>query len=138
MSGHWKKSMGAGDSRMDKQHKALFGVIDDMERRITAPKDRDAVFRAWKELHGHAAYHFACQEQLMLENGYPGHAEHAAEHDDFLKLVARRMSEAPHNTNALKGMPGYLRKWLSGHIRNSDGRFAAYLGDIPPGLKKTG
>jgi hemerythrin len=76
----------------------------------------------------YTAYHFATEEKLFRQYGYPEEAEHRAEHAKLAEqanvLVQKLQADPSRVTIATLR---FLCDWLNNHILASDKKFAPFL-----------
>jgi hemerythrin len=86
-------------------------------------------------LDDYAKAHFAAEEQLMRDVGYPGLADHAQEHSEFkrrLRSFAPQWESEGNSTAMLFALSGLLQFWLTDHVTSSDQRIGEFLrGHVP-------
>jgi hemerythrin len=122
--------LAVGFEEIDGQHRLLLRCVDRAAaaaRTGTLGEIRDALTALGDELLGH----FACEEALMAEAGYPDRAKHKAAHDLFMQDFAQLTQEL----QALGAAPPVLSwidsrvpEWIRFHIQVNDvplGRFLA-------------
>src|SRR5512134_3985517 len=88
----WTPALAVGDADIDDQHRELFRRA---ARLIDALRsgDRGEVLPTLAYLEAYAVHHFAGEERLMRELGYPGLAEHVAAHGRFREEFAAHVRE---------------------------------------------
>ncbi len=126
----WDPSFAIGVAEIDRQHQALFEHAGRIEG-LAHAGDRDR--RLEEELRFLAAYvatHFAFEERLMRESGYPGHAAHAREHRELERHLASLLPQwetEGASTAMVMALVGFLDGWLRDHIQAKDVRIAGHL-----------
>ena len=118
----WSHELDTDIHVIDEQHKRIVGYINDLiEARETL--DKQKVGNVIDELVDYTISHFAFEESLMEQAGYPFLAPHQKIHGLFIKKVSafvERFKEGEDVTDELLIM---LRKWLINHIQNEDGDY---------------
>lgn len=123
----WSDEYSVSVPEIDAEHQAMFQVAFDLYRALiagTPPAQSQPIIR---ELATHAADHFAHEERLMRESGYPLLAWHRRQHaaaNGKIKLLDRRLRREDRNA-ALLAMD--LSVCLQNHIRLADRMLCAYL-----------
>ena len=84
----WTPSLSTGNEVLDEQHKAIFRWLAELD---SAASDERTLFGAYAmtRLKNYTRSHFAAEEALMKASGYPGLADHIAEHESFRARHAR-------------------------------------------------
>jgi len=125
----WSPSLAVGVPMIDAQHQELFRRA---ERLILALRggDRSEVAPLVVYLQDYAASHFADEERLMTEIGYPELDLHRAAHEAFRKefkeLVRDYERKGPTPLVALT-LHNWLSDWLRRHVSTVDQRLATFL-----------
>jgi hemerythrin len=116
----WSSALSLGVEDLDVQHRELFERVDHLLDAMLR-KDRTEAARLSAYLCDHVGLHFAAEEQLMRDLGFPEVERHAAEHRAFANSMCqlnRAFSE--------QGPTAEVVAWLRDHVYVSDvelGRF---------------
>jgi hemerythrin len=122
-----------GNPVIDKQHRALVGILNDAAERLAEQRATPAIERVTRDLLAYAIYHFETEERLIKESGYdtecPAEAqEHFRQHRGFSeRIVALRDDLRNGKPQSYDSLPEFLVAWLEGHIRHSDKRLGQFL-----------
>jgi hemerythrin len=133
MALEWTFALAVGHPDIDAQHQELFRRA---ERLIAAVRagDRGEVGPTVAFLSAYASTHFAGEERLMREAGYPGLEEHARRHqafiEDFGRLVAR-FDERGATTLMAMELHNWLAGWLRQHLAETDQAMVEFLRQRP-------
>jgi hemerythrin len=126
----WTPALAIGVPEIDAQHKALFERAGRLEAAVKAHEHNFRLEDMFGYLVDYARVHFAAEEQLMREVGYPGLAEQVHEHSEFrrrlLSLVPQWESEDD-SSAMLAALLGFLDSWLTEHVTTSDRRIGDYV-----------
>jgi hemerythrin len=127
----WNESFSVGHPGLDEQHRKLFGAINDL---YDATRGRQATAesrRALEFLIDYTRTHFADEEALMEAKGYPGLAEHRAEHMELianLQEFGRRLARSEADPFVEEDLIYFLTgAWLVDHVMTTDQKYAAVL-----------
>lgn len=135
----WDESLSVGIDVIDRQHQTWIarynGVVDAIgSAGATAP-----VVSTLDFLLDYTVYHFATEEGIMREAGYPELEGHQAKHEALRQAVANLGEdfEEEGSTNALgEAVETLLGNWLIQHIKNTDQRFGEFVRErgivVPP------
>ena len=119
----WQDDLNTGGEVIDRQHMRIVEMLNHLH--VTQKSmQRVAVGEVIDELIDYTLSHFAFEEELMEEAGYPFCAAHKRVHEVFTKRVAEyrmRFSAGEDVTDELKNM---LSRWLFNHIRSDDRAYA--------------
>ena len=115
----WTPLLAIGVSEIDAQHKALFERAGKFEAAVRAREPYYRLEDLFAYLLDYARVHFAAEEQLMRDMGYPRLAEHVQEHSEFrhrlLSLIPQWESEGD-STAMLAALLGFMEYWLTEHV----------------------
>lgn len=114
-----------GIKEMDDTHKEFADLVN----RLAALKGDEKAFQAlFEQLGAHTRAHFAHEERLMKESGFPALQEHCAEHAKILGQFAQI------NRIVQKGRIGFghafvedVPHWFELHAATMDSALAAHL-----------
>ena len=124
----WDEKYSVEIAEIDRQHQKLFGLLDELYEAMQDGQAAEVVGKVLDRVIDYTVYHFAYEEKLMRDAGYPDDAAHRAEHvelADQAKELARRLQarqgDVPVAT--LK----FLCDWLGRHILGTDKKYAPFL-----------
>ncbi|HLO79295.1 MAG TPA: hemerythrin family protein [Magnetospirillum sp.] len=127
----WEEEYKIGNDEMDAQHLILFALLNQMTVNIDSGRPGDCLQDVLTALGAYIDYHFAHEEALMKEWGYPGLEEHAAGHAQFVAEVKRLqslVSGAEVNKAAVR-VRAFVLDWLLGHILKTDADYARFINE---------
>jgi hemerythrin len=80
------------------------------------------------DLADYADYHFAAEERLMQDCGFPGWEEHSREHSFFRERVAAMTETFTANAAAMSFEAfNFLRDWITEHVLVRDAEYIPYV-----------
>lgn len=110
----WSNSLDTGISVIDEQHKRIVDYINELyDAQQTLDKRR--VGEVIEELVDYTVSHFACEESLMEQAGYPFLEPH--------KKVTKFVGRFEAGEDVAGELLTMLQRWLINHIRNEDGDY---------------
>lgn len=131
----WTKDLSVGIEKIDNQHKELFARINDLVAAIKQSVCKYKIGDVVKFLDEYVVFHFGEEEKIMRKHGYPGYAQHKAQHEKFLKNFERLKKELPKLEGGRK--PGsydlsvetnqVVVDWIIEHISVIDKRLGEFL-----------
>ncbi|HOQ00096.1 MAG TPA: bacteriohemerythrin [Acetivibrio clariflavus] len=130
MAIEWRTSYEIGVRHIDLQHKALFDKINDLLEACNSKKGREEVINTINFLGDYVVTHFADEEKLQRESGYPEYASHKAAHDKFVKDYENlkiRFQQEGISLNFVITVNRVVVDWLIMHIGNADKAFGDFL-----------
>jgi CRP/FNR family transcriptional regulator len=124
----WDRSYEIGVEAIDRQHQRLFDIgyrfYDACRQRARHARLR----RIFDELLEYTAYHFAEEERLMQQVGYPALPQHRANHEELVELVNHHRSQlAGTAPDAERQALEFVRTWLRAHVLDADKDIGAHL-----------
>ncbi|AEV70450.1 bacteriohemerythrin [Acetivibrio clariflavus] len=130
MAIEWRTSYEIGVKQIDMQHKALFDKINDLLEACNSNKGKEEVINTINFLGDYVVTHFADEEKLQRESGYPEYAGHKAAHDKFVKdyeSLKTRFEQEGISLNFVFTVNKVIVDWLIKHIGNADKAFGDFL-----------
>ena len=130
----WKEEYAIGSPEVDRQHQELFRRLEQLIAAVQEEQTPDALNETLMFLSDYVNTHFADEEQLMEQSGYPGLAGHHAQHEGFkeeLALLIQEVDEAEGAGLSKLGMAnnliGQISEWLIDHILDMDQELGDFL-----------
>lgn len=124
----WDEQYSVGDEDLDRQHQHLFEMINFLGNEIAAGKGSEAVGAIIDEMIHYLLFHFASEEEKMEQCSYPGLAEHAEEHQDFVEQTQEFFKEYKGGVAGIdKKIWSFLASWLQRHVLDTDMRYLPFL-----------
>lgn len=123
------EDLGIGIQELDDQHRALYAEINRLHDAMKA-NELEKVLPTADYLVKYANEHFAAEEKLMIEAGYPGFPAHLAHHAAFKHDLERwrsRLAKDGPTPSLVVELSSWLANWLRDHIRKVDAQMAKFL-----------
>ena len=119
----WQESLNTGIDIIDSQHLRIVEMINNLH---VAEKSgsRAAITEVIDEMVDYTLSHFAFEEELMEEAGYPFCAAHKRVHEVFARRVSEMRMRFEAGEDVVGELQGMLSRWLFNHIRNDDKAYA--------------
>lgn len=127
---NWNKQLSLGIESVDKQHKHLIDLANQLDEAVALGADRTTIINLVNSLVEYTVHHFQHEEQLMSAANFNPQlfAMHQAEHHEFVEKMTTVQREAQNNINVLSGdLMDYLVNWLNHHILSTDKKMALSL-----------
>ena len=116
----WQAELETGIDVIDQQHQRIVALIN----QLGEAKDREGLATVLEELVDYTLSHFAFEEELMEEAGYPFSAAHKRVHEVFTKRVSEYRLRFEAGEDIVDDLRSMLSRWLFNHIRNDDKAYA--------------
>ena len=115
----WQDDLNTGVEVIDRQHMRIVEMLNHLH---VAQKsmERMAVAEVIDELVDYTMSHFAFEEELMEEAGYPFCAAHKRVHEVFTRRVSEYRLRFQAGEDVVDELKSMLARWLFNHIRNDD------------------
>lgn len=115
----WSHTLDTGLTVIDHQHMRIVDYINTLYTANTAA-DKSEVKPILDELVDYTLTHFAFEETLMEEGGYPYLKAHKRVHDLFKKRVGEYLTRFASGEDVGQELLDMLKRWLVNHIKNED------------------
>lgn len=115
----WSADLNTGIDVIDDQHKQLLDYINELGEALRT-RSHQAVGAVLDELVDYTMSHFAFEESLQEEAGYPFAKPHKAVHDVFVKRVAKYQERHNAGEDVAQQLHSMLSTWLIHHIKRDD------------------
>ena len=125
----WTERMSVGVKLLDNDNKKLILLINHLHDGLVSERAKPELDRIFQRLIRSTRVHFAHEEHLLLETGYPGAMAHKQEHDRLLKQVDelyQRFRAGVPLSIYIDGMD-ILEDWLANHLFGSDQKYGPFL-----------
>jgi len=117
----WEDRFRIGHEAVDKQHRRLFEIINDLQQKASSGAGRDAAIQAINSLVDYALEHFADEEELMDQIRFPSLIPHRWQHHSFVGRVADMALEwGEGKETSVEDILLFLKDWLFDHILVED------------------
>ena len=126
----WNHACAVGVRAMDDQHGILMDTMNELRQAVVRGRGREEISAIFDRLIEFTRMHFWSEEQLMEQSGFPGLADHRAEHHSMLA----QMIQAAHRVQYGEGVPMRpllctLRSGYIDHIEGLDREYGPWLND---------
>ncbi len=128
----WTDKMSVGVGALDDDHKKLVAILNDLHNGIAAGQGTERLGRVLDGLVRYTGSHFAHEEELFAQTGYPAAAQHIQEHRTLTKLVLdiqARYNKGMFDALSMETLD-VLKDWLSTHVQVSDKSYKAHLNSM--------
>ncbi len=119
-----------GNDRIDDQHREWFSKLDNFWRAAKHGKANENVLNTLLFLQQYVKFHFADEESLQLEVGYPNYQAQKREHDrfineidDLIDTLQKKGAGFPVTVDTLNSM----MEWVVKHIITMDKDLALFI-----------
>ncbi|WP_075184594.1 bacteriohemerythrin [Teredinibacter haidensis] len=122
----WTAELELGIPVIDSQHQRIVDYINTVSDAHKSHRTND-VFSVLDELVDYTLSHFAFEESLMEESGYPFLNAHKKVHRLFARRVASFQQRAKAGDDITEELLHVLKAWLVNHIKCDDRDYSAVV-----------
>ena len=129
----WNERFSVGVAEIDRQHKKLMAMINDLREAVDAGRVKDVISQFLDDLIIYTATHFKTEEKYFIQFGYQDGEAHKEEHAVCIKMVTKFAQDF---NNEMQGeklaalseeIVGFLVIWWKYHILETDLKYAAFF-----------
>jgi hemerythrin len=116
-----------GVPSVDAQHERLFELVNALFQGVKK-MDQVGIGEILEELVQYTVNHFAYEENLFRQHGYPGEQDHLEQHHRLVKQVSDFVKEFQSGESMVDfRLLNFLRNWLKGHIQVEDRKYTSFF-----------
>jgi Amt family ammonium transporter len=124
----WREEFNLYVPSMDKQHKKLVAVAQDIIEAMRSGLGKGAIEEAFQGLLKYTTDHFKSEEMFMAKHEFPGIDEHKAIHNQLTQRVLEYSKELfSKETLDAADFQRFLTDWLVNHILEVDRQYAVFV-----------
>jgi hemerythrin len=124
----WDRSYSVNIAELDHQHQRLFRTVAELEYALRAGRADYVIDEVLEKVIEHTISHFAAEEELMQQHGFPGLAAHRNDHQQLAqKLATFNLSNMAGRPDLPPALLDFLQTWLREHILKTDKEYSEYL-----------
>ncbi len=125
----WKQEYSIGNPAIDQEHESLIAQINQIYEQLSQPSDASNIEAMLADLQDDISTHFALEELLMQEAGFPEYEAHKLDHERLLDQIHDLMFQFAEDAESGREMlVNRLSDWFSHHFRGFDARLHEQLG----------
>lgn len=124
----WSDSLSVKVKQFDDQHKKLVDMVNQLFDAMKTGKGNQVMGDILKQLIAYTQTHFAAEERLMKQYGYPDFEAHKKEHNALVMQVLDLQKQFQEGKAVLtQSVMTFLRDWLSKHIQGDDKKYGVFF-----------
>ncbi len=124
----WNTNYSVNVKQFDDQHMKLVDLVNKLHDAMKVGKGSEVVGDVLKALIAYTQNHFADEERLMKQHGYPDYENHKKEHNQLVMQVQDVNRKVQQGSPALtQSVMLFLRDWLVKHIQGEDKKYGPFL-----------
>lgn len=125
----WSNDLNTGIDVIDHQHQRIVDYINQLHEAIEH-QSRDEIRDVLDQLVEYTMSHFAFEEDLQEEAGYPFIRAHKKVHDLFARKMTSYHEQFDLGEDISRQLMTTLRTWLINHIKRDDSDYVSYVADF--------
>jgi len=120
--------LSVGVAEVDRQHKTLIEILNALHDGKNQGRGSDMLKATLARLATYTVEHFAYEERILTQYGYPELPGHVESHEKLKARVIEFKTAFDEGRSSLGiELFMFLRSWLNGHIRGSDRAYGKFL-----------
>lgn len=124
----WNDSISVKVRQFDDQHKKLVDLVNKLHDAMKEGKGTQILGDVLKSLATYTQTHFADEERVMKQHGFPEYEKHKQEHNKLiLQVVDIQKQMDAGKAPITQAVMQFLRDWLMKHIQGEDKKYGVYL-----------
>ena len=124
----WKDSLSVKVMDIDKQHRELFRIINELHEAMKTGKAKNILDDIINRLIGYTKSHFKMEERLFALHNYPDTEKHLQEHENFVQKIGEFKEKFDKgNTSLSIEVVRFLSTWIENHITTVDQKYSEFL-----------
>lgn len=124
----WTEAYSVKIAHLDQQHRQLFDTVNELDESLRNGEGNPALDPILRKLVAYAKDHFAAEEALMEQHGFPGLVTHQTQHEMFRQKIAAFLED---HRAGKAGVPVslmlFMQTWLKQHVMKTDKLYSAFL-----------
>ncbi|SMF70023.1 hemerythrin [Azospirillum oryzae] len=130
----WSDDLVLGVNSIDEQHREWIALVQAFEHAVTEGRPAEEMRSTLAAAVAYTESHFADEQQVMEEAGYPFLDDHIGQHQLAWDRVHAFASGEVADEEMRRSLAEFLPQWLMLHINTADRQFARWLkGTMTPG-----
>jgi hemerythrin len=124
----WTDAYSVGIAEIDKQHKKLIDLINALHDAMAKGHAKNVIGKILGELIAYCSNHFAAEEKLFDQHGYPDTADHKEKHHKMTaKVLALQQQFEQGKATITLDVMDFLQQWLDKHILGTDKKYGPFM-----------
>ena len=125
---NWTDAYSVGIAEIDNQHRKLIEMINTMHDAMIKGQAKAVMDKILDDMISYCASHFATEERLFSQHGYPDAAEHKDKHHKMTTKVLELQTQFKQGKATITfDVMDFLQQWLDKHILGTDKKYGPFL-----------
>ncbi len=118
----WEQKYNTGIDVIDVQHQRIVKYINTLHGCL-GNDEKDKIADVLHDMVDYTLTHFAFEEELMIQSGYPLEMGHKQAHDDFSAKIKEYQDRFDAGEDIARELMDELKHWLASHIVYEDSEY---------------
>jgi hemerythrin-like metal-binding protein len=128
----WNETFSVGVESIDAQHRRLFEIAARLDEALARHRSQRVMKPIMAELIAYVGEHFAFEEMMMEQAGYPDLDRHRAQHRRLLRKVEHFRNELCREHHRVgPDVSRFLQSWLVHHVIEDDKAYVPAMSGSP-------
>lgn len=115
---------------MDDQHGIIMDTMNEVRLTLVQGRSREEINECMVRLVEFTRLHFAAEESLLEQHGFPEVREHRLAHQRLLAEVEEAVQRVQHRDEIqMRSLLLFLREWYMTHIEQLDRQYGVWLNE---------
>lgn len=124
----WTEAYRVNIAVLDQQHQKLFETVNELDEALRTGAGNAAVERVLDKLVEFTLEHFAVEERLLQQHGFPGLPTHRTQHEMFRQRIAAYLEDhRAAKPGTAVSLLFFMQGWLTQHVLKTDKQYSAFL-----------
>lgn len=126
----WTDNLSVGVELIDREHKELINAINDLFDACSKGLGRKKINETLTFLQNYTATHFADEEKVQKDSGYPDYPNHRKLHSEFVAKVmeySKQLETEGPTISLVATFNSFVSNWLVNHISREDKKIGEYI-----------
>lgn len=139
----WDKRLELGIPRIDKQHRHLVGMCNQLHEALMNREGREkdewlaTVSSVLRDAVAYTKTHFSDEEKLMRACCFSGYEQHRQRHREFVQTISKVLTDFENMSLTLGfDFADYLRDWILSHVACEDKQYCPVIRAFYQALKQ--
>ncbi len=123
----WNDAYSVKVRQFDDQHKKLIEIVNKLHDAMKEGRGSQVMGDVFKSIATYTQKHFADEERLMKQHGFPDYEKHKMGHYRLVMQVVDIQELAAGRTPIPQNVMNFLKDWLVNRIQGEDKKYGPYL-----------
>ncbi len=124
----WKEKYSMGLRTMDDQHAELLAILNDLHAAMLKGQAQSVAAAVFEKLVRHVQDHFSAEEALLADVGFPGLAEHRAQHQELNGKLEEYIDRFERGDDTMyPELLRFVRESLVLHMQEEDTKYNLWM-----------